>query len=453
VIVAAAITGMAGGALAALTTSVAFEGLIRQVPRAAYGQARVGVDLRVAAFAVSLGLLAGLVFAVIPAWRATRQDVQAVIQRRPRGVTGGRRWLGRPMIGVQVALAIVLVSGAIVAGRAFVSVLRVPLGFVPEHVLTVRMLPRGVSGLALRSFYAQAVDRLAALPDVVAAGATGSLPLSGEAPFEPILIGPTETGAALAHVMPGYFETAGILLRSGRALERSDVVSGEPVAVVSQSAARLLFDDRDPLGATFDTRTGPRYTVVGVVGDALQSLDRDYRPLAYVVPQDDTSVMTLVLRTRTRHERTLLEIKRELSRLAPGVPVTASWWSDSIDALAAYLTPRFQTLVLGSFAALALGLTALCVFGLVAFLVATRTHEMGVRLAIGATPGDLVRFVVGEALAPVGAGLVVGVVAAFLAGRVTAARLHGIDVRDPLALAAAALTVVVAALMFTRRKV
>src|SRR4030095_8723059 len=134
--------------------------------------------------------------------------------------------------------------------------------------------------------------------------------------------------------------------------------------VIAESTARVLFADRDPLGATFTNGRGRTFTVVGIVGDIVKTLDRTEVPPAYVVSGEATRQLTIVVRARTRQETTLVAIKRELSALAPGVPVTARWWSDDIASVTAYRNPRFQTLVLGSFATLAIGLTALGIFAI-----------------------------------------------------------------------------------------
>jgi putative ABC transport system permease protein len=247
------------------------------------------------------------------------------------------------------------------------------------------------------------------------------------------------------HVLPGYFEAIGVRLVHGRLLTWDDV-RGSDMAVLAESAAHALFPDRDAIGGTFRAREGRQFTVVGIVGDVQRSLSRQLDPPAYVIPPDGTSRgMTIVARMRSRGPRTLAEIRREIGALTPGTPVTAVWWSDSIDALTAYQNPRFQTLVLGAFAVLALGLTALGIFAAVAFDVATRMREMGVRLALGAAPHSLVRVVVRQAVTPVAAGILIGLIATQSLRRIAEAQLFEVNARDPVTLAAAAITVAVAA--------
>jgi putative ABC transport system permease protein len=257
-----------------------------------------------------------------------------------------------------------------------------------------------------------------------------------------------QRAAGIVFVLPGYFETLDISLVRGRLLTWEDLRSGADVAVVAESTARALFPDCEALGGTFRNRQGRQFTVVGVVADVRRSLTQTMDPPAYVIPPDDTTRgLTIIARMRSRQSGTLDEIRREIGALAPDTPVTGVWWSDSINALAAYRNPRFQTLVLGTFAALGLGLTALGIFAIVRFLVVSRTREMGVRLALGASPRSLVRSVMREALTPVAAGILIGVLATHWIRRIVETQLFQINAQEPLTLAAAALTVAVAALM------
>lgn len=435
-ILEAVLIGIAGAMLALTATSVTFDALLRQVPTGAYGSAPVGTSLRVVLFTLGLGILAGLVFSVVPAWRAARVDVQAMIQGRHHRA-GRRGRFGSPMIAIQVALAIVLVFGAVITGRAFLSVIRMPLGFNPENVITIRASTEGLAGSDLQTFYVRAVETLMRRSDVISAGAAGSLPLGGNAPDEGAMApGTNEMAAGIFHVLPGYFETVSIPLVSGRLLDWSDIRNGADASVVSESAARTLFPGRDPLGATFLSGRGRQFVVVGVVADIRGSLEREVSPPVYVIPSEATRSLTLVVHTRARQGTTLPGIKREISTLAPGILVRAEWWADTINSLSGYRNPRFQTLVLGTFAILALGLTALGVFGVVAFWVAIRSHEMGIRLALGASPYSLVGLMIRQALAPVAVGLPIGIVATYWAGRLAEAQLFQIKTRDPVTLAA-----------------
>lgn len=442
------IVGIAAAVVALLVTALTFELLLGQVPPAAYGSAYIRLDARVAVVALALGILSGFAFAVVPAWWCARLDVQALVQGRTARSWRGRRTFGHPMIAVQVGLTMVLVFGAAIAGRAFVSVLRVPLGFSPDRLIAINARPNGGKQDDFRGFYERAVETLARRGDVVAASAGGSIPTDGFGAGEAVETAGGQRPVDVLHVLPGYFETIGIRLVRGRLLTWDDMRGGDDVAVLAESAARALLPSDDAIGATFRTRQGRQFTVVGIVGDVQRSLSRQMAPPAYVLPPQDTNrSMTLVAHVRSRTAGTLTELRREIAALAPDSPATAVWWSDSIDALAAYRNPRFQTLVLGTFAVLALVLASLGIFATVAFAVATRTREMGVRLALGAPPRSLVRLIVREALIPVVLGILAGLAAAHALRRIAEAQLFEVNARDPLTLLAAAITVAAVALV------
>jgi hypothetical protein len=432
-------------ALVALAiTAVSFDALVALVPKVAYGHAPVGVSGRVALAALALGLGAALLFAVVPAWRAAGVDVLALIQnRRPRRGKGLR--LGRPLVVVQVALAIVVVFGAVVATRAFVSVLRIPLGFSPENVIHASM---GL--MASRQPYIEAAERLRRRTDVLSLGVGGAIPFSGRGRDLAVRVNGAEAAAGAVQILPGYFESIGAPIVHGRALAWDDIRTNPGAAVLSASAARAMFPGQDPLGHSFDTGGEQQFHVVGVVADVRGNLGASADPaLAYVItpPTGRSFIGSLMIRTRERREATLAEVRAELKAVAPNMAVSAAWWADEIASRTAYRNPRFQSLVLGTFALLALGVTTLGIFAIVGHQVVSRTREMGVRLAIGATPQSLVTTVVRQAIAPVVVGLGFGLLLIRWARGLAEAQLYEVNTRDPWTLAVAAAAVLVAALV------
>lgn len=431
--------GISSALLAVLVTSLTFTALLRQIPTVVYGSAAVGVDRRVFLFALVLGLIGALVFALVPAWRASRADALTLLASRH--ATGApRRRLGRPMVALQVALSVVLVFGAAIAARAFVSVLKVPLGFEPDNVLSVRWRVPGSTPIDRRDFMVRELEALRSRPDVVAAGAATVPPLTASAPDE----GNRERTGGLRYTFPGYFEAIQIPLVRGRLLDMSDIAEGR-AAVASASFARTVLAGREPIGAMFENSSGRQFRVVGVVADVTNSFDSADMPLAYILPADRLGTMSVMVRMKTRRGAALEDIKRQFAALAPSTPVTVDWWSDTISSITAYRNPRFQTIVLTAFAVLALGLTAIGIFGVVAFLVASRTREMGIRLAIGATPRRLVRSTLLQMALPVIAGLAIGVVSTRWLAKLAEAQLFKVDTHDPATLAIAGMTVTVAA--------
>jgi putative ABC transport system permease protein len=437
------LVGLGGATLALLVTTLAFGALERQVPEAAYGVAQIGVDARVAVFALALGVLAALCFAALPSWRSARMDVQPLL-RRSQEQTAGR--LGAPLLAVQVALAIVLVCGAAMAAQALVSVLRLPLGFDPQNVAVLHVSPIVEDDEAWSAFFVEAVEALARHPDVVSAGAGRAVPLVLPGASSQIVDEGGLARASVVHVLPGYIETAGVRLVRGRVLTWADIRGRSDAAVVSDAAAALLFPGQDPIGRTL--RSGDRMLeIVGLAADVRMSLEREVPPPVYATPAPRMGNMSLFARVRIRSAPVLEGLRQEIVARAPDSPVTAVWWSDRIDALTPYRQPRFQALVLGGFAALALGLTALGIFAIVALLVASRTREMGVRMALGATPRALVGLVVRQALTPVAAGVLLGAAGVYWVRGVADAQLTGVDASDPLALAVAVVVVLAAALL------
>jgi len=443
----AAIISAGGAVVAILMTMATFDALLRQVPRIAYGNATVGVDLRVIVFALALWFLVIAGFSIVMALRSTRFDAQALIQGRRQGVTRSGRF-GRPLIAVQVALAIALTFAAAVAGRAFLSLIRIPLGFNPDNVVTVNFMPEAKAGAERQALYIRAIENAKNQAEVISVGATGSLPLNGGRPFEAMRMdGSDKNVGGIVHILPGYFEAIGLPLLRGRTLNWDDVNSNADVSIITASAARILFPNRDPIGGALTSGRGHRFIVVGIVAEIRNSLDEESEPLAYVIPHDDTRVMTLVVRARSHKEATVAAIRRGIGAIAYGIPVKAGWWSDSIQALTAYRNPRFQTLVFGTFAGLALLLIALGTFGVISFSVAARTHELGVRLALGAAPRSLVRMMVGQTLAPIAAGLILGLLLTRWLSRLAEAQLFQVKTNDPAMTVIAALVVIAVAVL------
>jgi putative ABC transport system permease protein len=441
----AIIIGVVGASLAALVTSLSFDALLRQVPAAAYGRAPVGVDARVVLMSLGLGVAAAFLFGVVPAWRSAGVPVVALLQHRG-GRLRARARLGRPMIVVQVAVAVAVVFGAAVAGRAFISLVQTPLGFSADNVLLLQMLPPKDT-TDRRGFYEQAIEEVRRHPHVFAAGAAGSLPFSGGAPDDGTTINGEPTPAGIVHVMPGYFETASIQVLRGRVPTTDDLRSDPDVAVLSTSAALVMFGDRDPIGLVFSNTRGRTFRVVGIVGSVIEAFGRDTSPPAYVLPGADEAYLSVVVRLRDRSEAAAADLRARLRPLTPVQIPQVEWWQDRVTASAFYRDRKFQTLVLGSLAALAVGLTALGIFSVVAWLVAARTREMGVRLAIGASPASLVGLVVRQSLGPVAIGLASGLLLIFWGRGLAEAQLFTVDANDPVMLAMAIATVVVAALL------
>jgi len=448
IVLEAVVIGVAAAVVALVVTSLTFDALRRQVPALAYGDASVGVDWRVGLLTVTLGVLSGVAFGAVPAWLLAGSDLQTSLARRGRQAARPHRAFGRATVALQTALATVLVTGAVVATRNLVAVLSSPLGFSPQNVMAIDARPPFRDRAAVAAFCQQVVQALAERRDVASAGATSDLPLvSYIAPGGDAV--QTTGGDAIANVsvLPGYFETVGIRIVRGRTFTWRDTSADARAAIVSESASRALFEGMDPLGRTVATKDGRELDVIGVVADVRTSPNDQPPPLAYTILGGRLRRPKFVARMRAPVDTAPAEIRRAVNAMANDMPVTTAWLTDAIDSLAEYRTPRFQTLVLGTFATLAILLTVLGVFGVVSALVTSRTHELGVRLALGATRSSVVGLMLRYTVAPAVVGVAVGVGSGWLLGRVAEAHLSGFEVGGPGAFVAGAAVAVATAFL------
>ena len=431
------------------------------------------LDLPVLAFAVALAVVTGVVFGFVPALHLSRARVQGALTEGGRTGTAGRggRRIRDLLIGSEVALSIVLLVAAGLLLRSFLALQAVDAGFAREEVLTMQVaVPTAVyeEGEQI-PFYERLIERVRALPGVRAAGATNILPLSGNYDSRGIQIEdrPAPAGQAPSvqsrSVTPGYFDAMGIPLLRGRGFDARDAAGSPPVVLVSDAMARRYWPDEDPVGKriTFNSGIpedeqqevgGPgSREVIGVVGDVKHlGLDEEVTPFFYTphAQQPSYHTMTLVLRAAPAPATLASAVRHELAEMDPNVPLSEVW---TLDAVLGRVTaaPRLRTLLVGSFAALALLLALVGVYGVVGYLVSQRTREIGVRLALGARGREVLAMLVQQGMRPVLAGVVAGVLGAMMASRLLAGLLFGVEPTDAATYAGAALTLAVAALAAT----
>jgi predicted permease len=418
----ALIVALCGALVALLLALISFNALQQQVPTALSGGALMRVDWRVALFTFGLGTLSAVLFTILPAWISATVNLQSTIfSRRPESSKSGSVG-GFGTVIVQVGIAMLLLSTAISAARYFVAVLRDPLGFSPENVLTIDAMPSG-SGSA-NAFSTEVVHKLSGRPDVVSAGAVEALPLSGRVPRDSVPVAGADA-IPLVRTLPGYFETSGIRLLQGRLFTWQDSAVSS-LAIVSESAAAILFPGRDALGQQLRSEKAGPFLVVGVVSDIRMTRARARDPLVYsIVGPPFDGRMEVIVRLRNSSQKVPAEIRQFVSGLQREMPVTTEWWSKSINSRAEYRTPRFQTIVLGTVAALATTLAALGLFGVVSYSTRSRMHEVAIRLALGAMPESITRRLALQTAWPVAIGLLGGLMAAGLMGRILTAYLVG----------------------------
>jgi putative ABC transport system permease protein len=411
-----------------------------------------------------LSLACVVVVGLVPARQAARADALAGLRSASRLPLAGREAhrARAALVVAEVAVAVVLVSGAGLLLNSLWRLSRQPLGFESAGVLTAKLnLPRGLGNdaVALRAAVDRLEERLRALPGVGAAGVGQRLPLSGAGISAGLRVEGREArpneqlDAGWRIVTPGWFETLRVPLLRGRGFDARDRAEAPGVALVNATLARQAFGDADPVGrrvATgLDGPEGTWLTIVGVVADTPQenvakaARPEMYRPLAQDVRMAP-SALTVALRAGVPPGSLGAAVQREVAAVRGDLAVTevrplAEIARESIAA------PRVASGVLGVFAALALFLACLGLYGVVSCLVGERTHELGVRLSLGAQPASLVSLVLGRSLALAGAGLALGLAAALALARLLEGVLFGVGPRDPFTLGAVAIVLLVAA--------
>jgi putative ABC transport system permease protein len=412
------------------------------------------LDPRILLFNFGIALAAGVLFGLAPALIAARADVATLLREAAAAITPRRR-LGRVravLVAGELALALVLLAGAALLIRSFVALHRVDTGIEAENVLTVGLeLPRSrYDGGAAESFHAQLLERLRDRPGVAAAGVATALPLAraGGATTVDIenaaTIGDEPPVAGYHLVDGGYFDALGIPVVRGRVFSPADRAGAPRVAVINETAARLFFPAGDALGRHI--RLGVGYEpsdeyaeIVGVVGDVKYAgIDEPVRPDAYLAAaQFMENRAFLVVRTNADPLALLPAVREEVAALDAGLPL---FDVKTMDRRVADATsrPRFASLLLGLFAALATVLAAIGVYGVTAFSVAARAREFGIRRALGADTLAVLLPVLHQGLLLALAGVAVGVVGALAAGRLLASQLFGVAPSDPVTLAGVA---------------
>jgi putative ABC transport system permease protein len=425
----------------------------------------VAVNVRALGFAVAVAALTALGFSLAPAIRGSRTDVMSAIRdgadRTPGGVRG--RGLRDVLVAIELALSVVLVTGAGLLIQSFARLIAVDPGFRAEHVTVARIsLPdaRYAAKESWGRFYGDVFERLGRHRGTSVVGAVSNMPLTGSSWMSPALVrgrpmaqqdkAPVQFAAAT----PGYFAAMGIAIVSGRAFSSDDRADGRPVAVVNEAFARRYFPGESPIGKQVRTYfnqqgdgTAIWHEVVGVVRDVRHVGLATAAPTQLYVPyaQFPTAGVAIVVRSDAPPNAVAAAITTEVRALDPDVVADQVATAEQLVSRSV-AQPRFYVTVLGTFAALALLLAVLGVYGTTAYAVAQRTQEMGIRVALGARPGDVLRLVVGGAgsLAAWGVGL--GLLGSLAATRALAGMLYGVRMLEPSAYVAAAVVLVGATL-------
>jgi len=395
------------------------------------------VDGRVLAFTLALSLATALLFGLAPAIQASRADVMAAL-REEIPVSRPSR-LRRALVVGQVALSLLFLIAAGLFSRSLLGARAVNPGFLVERGLTLPIEPRLArwSEPDAQAFFRRLVPEIEALPEVESASLVSLVPL-GLSVAETFVQGgdggETELRAGLNVVGPGYFRAMGIPLVRGRDVAPTDDAAAPDVAVINESLARRLFPEGDAIGKPL--RAGGLREVIGVVADSkTRSFGEHDRPAVYLpVAQDYRSSMTLIARVRPGAADAAAAVRGRVSALAPDLPLAETrTLAQHVDL--AVLPARALAALLAAFGALALTLAVIGLYGLVATSVRQRRHEIGVRMALGATHADVLKLVVRDGMVVVAAGIAVGFVLALALTRFLQGLLYGVSATDPLTFA------------------
>ena len=435
---------LAGGLAGLLLAIWGVDALRSSLPATIPRIGEIAADTRVLLFTMMISLLTGIVAGLIPAWRSSRPNLVSSLNESARGSTEGirgQRTRGL-LVVIEIVLALVLLASASLLRQSFVRLHRVTPGFDPNNVLTARIaLPDSSYGKPEEStqFYRKLLTSIAAVPGVEGASSVWWLPLSGtEVTFdleieERPLPRPQLPVIRVNAVGLDYFRTMRVPLRSGRDFNIQDDGENSPVAIVSESFARQFFPGQNPLGKRIKPRGSitpgepPFRQIIGVVGDARAlSLKEQAKPEVYV-PHAQFAVETLSVLVRSSGDpHTLIPaLNRLVNELDKSVAVfRARSLSDYVDASVAQ--PRFHAILVTLFSEVALFLAASGIFGVMSYAVTERTHEIGIRLALGARRVDVLRLVIGQGMRLVVLGVAFGLVAVFICAQLLRGMLYDI---------------------------
>jgi putative ABC transport system permease protein len=436
---------LAGGLVGLIVMWWTLQGLIALAPADIPRIDEVSVDWRVLIAAAATTLATGVLVGVLPALSSASVNPQASLQDASRGTVGGslRRRARATLVVAEVALAVAITTGAVLLLRSFVSVTNIDPGFETANLLTWQMnLPQRLSNETDRlAFYRDFFARMEALPGVVSVGGTTRVPLGSTSVSTTVQIeGRPLPASELPEVqflraMHDFFATMGIPIRRGRGFDERDGPTAPRVAVINETMAGKLFPNQDPIGQ--HVRTGPNpsgawTTIIGVIGDIKHGgLEEEMQPEMYISYLQGAPIGPfIVMRTAGDPAAMAETVRAEIRNIDKTIPIydmrtMATLRSDSVSMR------RFILMIVVAFGALALGLAAIGVYGVMSLIVSERTREVGVRLALGARPAELLRMVVGQAAKLAGIGVVIGAMAAALLTPLLDSQLYGVRAGDP----------------------
>ncbi len=438
-----------GGGLGVVLAALAIGRLVSSAPIELPEVASVVIDARVLFFALLVSASTGVAFGLLPALQASRASSLGGRRQGSRGNTIRPRLRGALVVG-ELSLSLTLLFGAGLLLKSFVGLLGVDPGFVPERVVTIDpALSRSSYGDQKRivDYYTRALERVSALPGVEAVGAVSVLPASGQRMNRGVQIEGRPTPARQTDqtieyqaATPGYFDAMGIPLKRGRAFTVSDDGVATPVAVINEEAARQYWPGIDPIGRRVGFGGGPAgtawRTIVGIIGDVRQlGLDQPALPEVFVpLLQDPDRDMSIVVRTSIDPSTVSVALRRAVQDVDPSQPLMSPRLMTR-QLSGSLARPRFFSALLGGFAAAALLLATLGVYGVVATAAQARTRELGIRVALGAQRSEVLRLVLSGGAKLAFAGIALGSAGAFWFARGVRGLLVGVEAADPVVFA------------------
>jgi putative ABC transport system permease protein len=402
----------------------------------------IEIDSSVILFAVGLSAITALIFGAAPALQLWRTNLQSTLKEGGRSAHSGttRRNLRNSLVIAEVAVALVLLTGAGLLVRSFITLIKVDPGFTKENVLALQVfLARNYQDVT--GFFDRTLEEIQQVPGVQSAAVVSSPPfitLDQDVPFtiegQPAPPRGSEPAAFHCEVSPDYLKTMNIPLLDGRFFSKFDKANSQLVAVLNQSMARRFFPNEDPIGKKLIVMWDRPETreIVGVIGDVLHAgLDTDARPEIFVpYLQSPTTQMTFVVKTTPEPMSMLASVKSAIRKVNPNQTFSRTATMEELVA-DSLKQRRFSLLLLGVFAVLALVLAAIGIYGTISYTAKQRTSEIGVRLALGAQSGDVLRLIIGQGLMLALAGVGIGVLASFALTRVIKGLLFGVSSTDP----------------------
>jgi putative ABC transport system permease protein len=421
---------------------------------------RVNLSFPVLGFTVGLSLLTGLLMGIYPALQSSHGDLVDALKEGGRGVSGSVRQqrFRKILVGAQVALSVTLLAGAALLIASFIRLNQQNVGYQYRNVWTgfVTLPTAQYSDIETRHRFAEKLlASLRAVPGLESVTVTGDIPLLGGnatlySRAEGEVLPVEKRATAPSHdISPGYFKTWGIPVLAGRDFNEHDTADHQNVVIISQSGAKKVFGDENPIGKTLlVTSSGTPCEIVGIVGDVRSRKVNEpddmefYRPWA----QENFPFPTIVVRSNLRADAVTKLVRSTLTTIDPGLAIALPQSMEKIIAQALGQT-RLMTWLLGIFAGVALLLAAIGIYGAVAYTVEQRTGEIGVRMALGAQTRDVLGLILNQGMRPVVIGLVIGITSAFALGRLIASQLYEVSAHNPALLAGAAILLATIALI------